>query len=68
MKVVKRIALDKNFKIISFDNEERIEALLIFEVESENPTREEFLNKYNEIISLGIKPENIKIMKNYYKN
>jgi hypothetical protein len=67
MKVVKILALDKNFNIISPETEERLEALLMFEVESENPTTEELVKKYNEVISNGIKEKDIKIINNYYK-
>jgi hypothetical protein len=68
MKVVKFIALDKNLNIISFENEERFEAILMFEVESENPTTEELVKKYNEIVMAGIKQKDVKILRNYYKD
>ena len=67
MKVIKFIALDKNFNIISFENEERLEAILTFEVESENPTKEELVKKYNEVVTNGINQNSIKIIRNYYK-
>lgn len=68
MKVAKIVALDKNLNIISFETEERFEAILMFEVDSENPTTEELTNKYNEVINTGIKQENVKILRNYYKD
>ena len=66
MKVYKKVALDINYNIISFNDLPRIEAFLVFEVDSDNPTTEEFNAKYNEIINNGIKAENIRITKNYY--
>jgi hypothetical protein len=68
MKVAKILALDKNLNIIAFDSEERLEVVLMFEVDSEDPTTEQLVKKYNEIISAGIKQENIKILRNYYKD
>jgi hypothetical protein len=68
MKVAKILALDKNLNIITFDSEERLEVVLMFEVDSENPTTEQLVKKYDEIISAGIKQENIKILRNYYKD
>jgi hypothetical protein len=66
MKVYKKVALDINYNIISFNDLPRIEAFLVFEVDSDNPTPQEFNLKYNEIINNGIKAENIRITKNYY--
>jgi hypothetical protein len=66
MKVYKKVALDINYNIISFNDLPRIVAFLVFEVDSDNPTPQEFNLKYNEIINNGIKVENIRITKNYY--
>jgi hypothetical protein len=67
MKIGKRIALDNNYKIIDYNSKKKIEAYLIFEVDSEEPTTEMLVAKYNEIIANGIKPEQIKIIHNDYE-
>jgi hypothetical protein len=55
-------------EVKQFENEERFEAILMFEVESENPTTEELVKKYNEIVMAGIKQKDVKILRNYYKD
>jgi hypothetical protein len=67
MKIIKKIALDNNYNIIDYNSDKKIEAYLIFEVDSDEPTTEMMVSKYNEIIANGIKPEQIKILKNDYE-
>jgi hypothetical protein len=67
MKIIKKIALDNNYNIIDYNSKKKIQAYLIFEVDSDEPTREMMLLKYNEIVANGIKPEQIKIIHNDYE-
>jgi hypothetical protein len=67
MKIVKQIALDNNYILIDINSDKKILAYLIFEVDSNEPTTEMMVEKYNEIIANGIKPEQIKIIKNDYE-
>jgi hypothetical protein len=67
MKIIKIIALDNNYNIINYNSEIKIVAYLTIEVESEEPTTEILVAKYNEIVANGIKPEQIKILKNDYE-
>ena len=67
MKIIKIIALDNNYNVINYNSETKIVAYLTIEVDSEEPTREMLVAKYNQIVANGIKPEQIKIIKNDYE-
>jgi hypothetical protein len=68
MKFTKIIALDNNYNLIDYNSERKIVAYLSFEVDSEEPTKEFLLAKINQIVANGIKPEQIKIIKNDYES
>jgi len=66
MKISRVLHVDSSFREVPADTMPRIDCLVSFEIEGDNPTEEEIQLKLKEILAKGTIPDDIIIAENYY--